>query len=114
MEDVIQKADDLAQALRAHDRYRKMRVAEQALENDEEAQNLTGEFQAAQALIAEKEKSGKPIEVEDKRRISELQQKVGASENLQAFLRAQADFYEMMNRVNQSIQTVLGGGDDEA
>jgi len=109
MEDVLQKADDLAQAIRASDRYQVMRSAEATFQADEEAQKLTEEFQAAQALVAQKEKDGKPIEVEDKRRLAEIQQKVGASENLQAFLRAQADFYEMMNRVNTSIQTVLGG-----
>ncbi len=113
MEDVIQKADDLAQAIRSSERFETMRTAQETLDKDEEAQNLIGEFQAAQALIAEKENADKPIEVEDKRRMSDLQQKVGSNENLQAFLRAQADFYEMMNRVNQSIQTVLGGDEGE-
>jgi len=113
MDDVIKKADDLAQAIRANARFETMRVAQEALEKDEEAQRLTEEFQAAQALISEKEKEGKPIEVDDKRRIADLQQMVGANENLQAFLRAQADFYEMMNRVNESIQTVLGGDEGE-
>ena len=50
--------------------------------------------------------------MEDKRRLKTLQERVGSSANLQKLLHAQADFYELMNRVNSTIQSVLGGGEE--
>jgi cell fate (sporulation/competence/biofilm development) regulator YlbF (YheA/YmcA/DUF963 family) len=108
MDDVLTKADELARAIRASDRYRTLRKVETELDGDEETEALTREFEEARNAIAEKERAGRPVEVEDKRRLAAVQERVGASANLQRLLRAQADFYEMMNRVNGTIQSVLG------
>ncbi len=112
MDDVLKKADDLARAIRLSDRYRTLRTVEAELDGDEETKTLTQEFEEAQRTVAEKEKAGKPVEVEDKRRLKTLQERVGSSANLQKLLHAQADFYELMNRVNSTIQSVLGGGEE--
>jgi uncharacterized tellurite resistance protein B-like protein len=56
-----------------------------------------------QATIAEKERSQEPVEVEEKRELERLHQAVVANETVKAFMRAQADYAELMKRMNDAI-----------
>jgi cell fate (sporulation/competence/biofilm development) regulator YlbF (YheA/YmcA/DUF963 family) len=109
MEDVLTRARELAEAIRGSERYRRLRALEEKVAGDEETQGLTRELEAARSRIAEKEKALRPVEVEEKRELARLQEQVRDCALLQELVAAQADFHEMMNRVNGTVRSVLEG-----
>ena len=73
------------------------------LEADKQAQEIVEDYQRQAQKIGELERGGKPIEPEDKHKLTELQQKVASNETLKSWMKAQADFSEMMSKVNKAI-----------
>ena len=88
------------------------------LDNDNQAQELVEGYQKQLQKIAELERAGKPIEPEDKHKLTDLQQKVASNETLKCWMKAQADFSELMGKVNKAIaepfQDALGGESNQA
>ncbi len=77
--------------------------ARQMVEADEQAIKLIEDYQRQMQKIAQLENSAKPIEPEDKHKLTELQQKVASNETLKCWMKAQADFSELMGKVNKAI-----------
>ena len=73
------------------------------LETDKQAQEIVEDYQRQVQKIGELERGGKPIEPEDKHKLTELQQKVASNETLKNWMKAQADFSELMGKVNKAI-----------
>ncbi len=73
------------------------------LETDKQAQEIVEDYQRQVQKIGELERGGKPIEPEDKHKLTELQQKVASNETLKSWMKAQADFSELMGKVNKAI-----------
>ena len=73
------------------------------VEADEQAIKLIEDYQRQMQKIAELEGSAKPIEPEDKHKLTELQQKMASNETLKSWMKAQADFSELMGKVNKAI-----------
>ena len=88
------------------------------LDNDNQAQELVEDYQKQLQKIAELERAGKPIEPEDKHKLTDLQQKVASNETLKCWMKAQADFSELMGKVNKAIaepfQDAPGGESNQA
>jgi len=108
MDRVISLAERLGKAIGETDRFNRLRQAEKLVQENADARKALDDLEAAQADIARKESEGKPIEPDEKRRVAELQASVHNNEALQTLARAQADYMEMMNRVNTTIRTQLG------
>ena len=107
MQDVMAKAELLGRAVANSDRFKALREAEAAIEADEEVKNFSMQLEEHAEKIRKLEESNSPIEPEDKRKFAELQEKVRSCEKLQNLARAQADYAEMMAKVNQRIQERL-------
>ncbi|MBM4019130.1 MAG: YlbF family regulator [Planctomycetes bacterium] len=108
-EEVLAQARQLGEAIRRHPRYVKLREADQRVRADKAATDaLTAYNQAAQE-IARKERSGQPVEVDDKRRLQRLRELVAANGSLKAFMAAQADFTELMRKMNETVYSAIGG-----
>lgn len=75
----------------------------QAVQDDETALTMLGDYQKQLEKIAELERDGKPIEPEDKHQLTSFQQKVASNENLKNWMKTQADFTELMSQVNKAI-----------
>ncbi len=75
----------------------------QTVEADKQANKLVEDYQQQMQKIAQLENSAKPIEPEDKHKLTELQQKVASNETLKCWMKAQADFSELMAKVNKAI-----------
>ena len=105
MKEILEAAGKLGEAIAASDRFkavdsvRKEIEADEALQADMKALNELGE------KIARLEKDVKPVEPEDKRRLREMQEKVTAHTKLRELAHAEADFAELMNRVNRAIHS---------
>jgi cell fate (sporulation/competence/biofilm development) regulator YlbF (YheA/YmcA/DUF963 family) len=104
MADVMELARKLGSALAGDARYGAMRAATEALQGDAEAKKLEEDYADAVQLIHQKTAQGTAIEPGEKKRELDLRNKIAANDKITTLLRAQADFQELMNSVNDAIQ----------
>jgi cell fate (sporulation/competence/biofilm development) regulator YlbF (YheA/YmcA/DUF963 family) len=107
VDEVLEIAEKLSQAIARSVRFRELRKAEAAAMKDSAALDLIRKRAEAAAAIAAKEKARQPIEPDEKRALAALEQQVRVSPVIAALSRAQADFQEMWNLVNQHLTAAL-------
>jgi len=103
MAELLSLANRLGDAIAAHPRVKAFVQAQAAVEKSDEAKKLLNTFEFAAARIHELEQQGQPIEPEDKRRMRDSEQALSRSAELQALMRAQADYIELMNEINTAM-----------
>ncbi len=108
MEDIVAHARELGKKIAAHPRCAQFMEAVRAVAQDKEAQQLLKDYQDHTRKIQELEAAGKPLEVADKRQLADSQALVAGNEKLKVMLRHQADYVEMMNRINGAIDEATG------
>ena len=109
MTDMIESAQQLGKAIAESDRFRAVADLRTKIDTDETLQAEMKALNELGAKIAKLEKEVQPVEPEDKRRLQELQQNVTGNALLQDLARVEADFAELMNRVNTAIHSQLTG-----
>jgi len=97
----------LGEAIAAHERCVRLREASRAFKADAEAQKLREEYDAVVTKVQEKLRKGLALEPEEKRAEGDLRARVAASATIQALLRAQADFQQLMHEVQATLQAAL-------
>ena len=107
MEQLLKLASNLGQQIRAHERYRALRDCEKQTMADPEAREIQDALEKQLVKIRQLEQSQQPIEVEDKRELQRLQERARSHPGLQQLLKTQADYFEMMNRINDAILAEL-------
>ncbi|MFH1732099.1 MAG: YlbF family regulator [Planctomycetota bacterium] len=107
MKDIIETAEKLGKQITASDRFKAVEAARNEIEGDDALQADMKALNEVSDRIAQLEKQVKPVEPDDKRRLRELQEKVTGHPKLQKLARAEADFAELMNRVNSAIHAEL-------
>ncbi|MEW6199075.1 MAG: YlbF family regulator [Planctomycetota bacterium] len=105
--DVLTKARELGAALAAHPRVRAHLDAQRAVRADATAQQILRDYQAQMDQIQQREASHQPIEVADKHKLRELEQRLAGNESLKNLMRTQADYVALMNQVNDAIDAPL-------
>jgi cell fate (sporulation/competence/biofilm development) regulator YlbF (YheA/YmcA/DUF963 family) len=115
MDEVLELATKLSNALARSQRFLTLREAEKAVMDDKETVEKVQARDELIAKLAEKERKVEPIEPEEKRELAGLDEFVKTHPGLATLSRAQADFQEMLNLVNQRITAALGtpGGEPE-
>ena len=108
MDDIIEKADGLGQAIAQSQAYKALISQRKNIEDDQELQDRMQRLHTASEAIAHKEQEGKPIEPEEKREVRDLQNGITQDPRMQQLARAEADFAELMNKVNEAIRKRLG------
>ena len=111
MDEVLRLAENLGDHIATHERYRAVRAAEQAVEADQEITEALQAFETQREKISRLEAERKPVEVADKHEMQRLAGIVHGSPKLQTLAKAQADYMELMNRINQTIRGRLGADD---
>lgn len=121
MEDLLERARQLGRAMRDHPRFEAYVEASEALHDDAAAAEVMKAYNEAASKLAEKERSGQPIEVEEKRELEKRREAVASNPTVKAFMQAQANYTELMRNVNDAIYSQLvppgqeaGGGGGEA
>ena len=104
MEEILELASKLGAAIANHNRYKSFKEAEEQLTKDSVAKEISEELEKQSKKINELEKNLKPVEVEDKRKLQQLKQKVASNQSIQKLLRAQTDYVELMAKVNERIK----------
>ena len=115
MEKLIELAERLGKMVAEHERTAKYKKAQQALKDDAEARQLVQEHQQQAEKIMNLEREQQPIEVDDKRKLSELEGKISTNAVLRELMRRQVDFVEMTRKLHEAIYgpSQLGAAEEE-
>lgn len=113
MQELLKKAEDLGRQLAAHPRFKALIAARDAVRDNQEAARLLRDYSSHADRIQELAAHNRPIEVADKQKLSSLEQAVASNAVLKRLMQAQADFTEMMNRINRAIFEKIAPADDE-
>ncbi len=103
MEDILALAEQLAAKIVANERTNTFREATIALEADAPARELQEEYTVAVEEIRGLEAAGRPVEPAAKRHIQALADRIRKSLVLQRFLKANVEFSQMMDAVQQTL-----------
>ncbi len=107
MDHVIELARRLGEQLSKHERTMELKAAQQAADADSQAGELVKSYQQQVDRIATLEKGQKPIEVTDKQKLRDLEEKISLNPALSNLTRRQVDFVEMMRKVKEAIDGEL-------
>jgi cell fate (sporulation/competence/biofilm development) regulator YlbF (YheA/YmcA/DUF963 family) len=113
-EEILSLARQLGTAISRHPRYAKLREADERVRGEKSATDALDAYNKAAEELSRKERSGRPIEVEDKRRLRSLQETVAANEAVKAFMVSQADYAELMRKMNDAIYQAISGEQEPA
>jgi len=103
LDEIIDQARELGRKIAAHPRTKDFLAAARAVAEDRQAQDLLKTYQEAVNKIRTLQSAGKPIEPEDKRKVADAERGVAGDEKLKAMMKHQADYMELMQRVNGAI-----------
>jgi cell fate (sporulation/competence/biofilm development) regulator YlbF (YheA/YmcA/DUF963 family) len=103
MDDIIADARALGKKIAAHTRTAKFFAAAKAVAEDKSAQEVLKAYQEQANKLREAEALGKPIEPEDKRKLMDCEAKLAGNDKLKEMMKHQADYLEMMHRINSAI-----------
>jgi len=112
MEEILEIASKLGAAIANHNRYKMFKGAEEQLKKDDEAKEISAELEKQSRKILELEKNLKPVEVEDKKKLQQLKERVASNQSIQKFLKFQTDYVELMTKVNKRIESALAPAND--
>ena len=108
MEQLLNLASRLGKLIAEHERFKKLRAAENAVNADAETRGLVEALEAQRNKIADLEAKLQPVEPEDKHELQRLTDAVHVNPKLQALAEAQADYFELMNKIDREIRSRLG------
>ena len=107
MEKLIEMAQKLGRCIAVHERTVLLKKAQKMVDGDPQAGKLVEEYQQQAEKIHQLEQEQKPIEVTDKHKLREIEQKISNNESLKEMTRRQVDFVDMMRKVKQAIDEQL-------
>jgi len=102
-DNIVTKAAELGKLIAASPAGAAMLKARRQLQKDEQAHKVLEAYQQQMQGIAQLEKDGKPVEPQDKHKLVELQQNMASQATLKTWMKAQADFSQLMRQVNQAL-----------
>ncbi len=100
---ILELAERLGKALSEAERVKTFKRLHVELASDRQALELARSLHEHEQAIARKQQENKPIEVADKHRLRDLREQVYANERLKALMAAEADYYELIQQVNDLI-----------
>ncbi|MCK4628050.1 MAG: YlbF family regulator [Sedimentisphaerales bacterium] len=107
MEQLIEMASNLGLRIAAHERTILLKEAQKAVNEDAEAGGLIKQYQQQAVKIGQLEQEQKPVEVADKQKLREIEQKISTNEKLKELTHRQVNFVEMMHKVKQTLDDKL-------
>ena len=112
MDDTVELSERLGRAIAGSPQAAKLRAARDALKAQKEVEQTLKDYQVQADKINALQQENKPVEVEDKHKLQELEDKLFGSEVFKEFTAAQVEYVDMMRKINQAIQKHLGETED--
>ena len=103
MDEIITDAEALGKKIAAHPTMTAFIAAVNAVKADGDAEALLKSYQEKSREIDTKASQGKPVEVDEKRELAELQGKVASNEKIKTMVRCETDYLDLMRRINAAI-----------
>ena len=107
-EAILTAAAELGKLIAEHPATQKYEDVLKRLEDDTAAQRLMTDLNRHRQTVAEKEAKGQPIEVDDKRKLTQLQQDVAVHPVLRELQMAQMDYVDLMRKVDRKMSETGG------
>ena len=103
MDEIIALAVELGRKINAHERCVAFTSAARDVASDRDAQQILRDYQEHADRLAQLQERQQPIEPKDKQRMAELEGRIAGHSKLKTLMRTQADYLELMNRVQSAI-----------
>ncbi|HUT57052.1 MAG TPA: YlbF family regulator [Phycisphaerae bacterium] len=113
MNEIIQIAERLGNAVAQSAQAASLRAARKAFDEQPDAEKLLADYQAQADKIAQLDSQAKPVEVEDKHKLQELHDKLVANELFKRLTAAQVEYVDLMRRVNNALRRALAETEGE-
>jgi len=114
MEKILKKANELGHLLNQHEIVLRFRSLAEKLESDEAAKEVLNELMECTQNFQEKEAKGETIEVEEKKQLSELQEKAKENSVVSEFLATQVYYVNLLTQINEAIANPKGDAPKES
>lgn len=101
--DILEQATKLGELLAGHDALKQLASATKAFEADINSQRAMTDYQRFAQSLQEKAQQGGAIEIEDKRKLEDLQQAVITNPLLANMQRAEMDYLDLLRKVDGAI-----------
>lgn len=102
-EEIMKDAKALGEKLASHEAVKKAKEALERFEKDKDAQQVMQQFSQTLQTLAQKEASGQPIEVSEKKQLQTLQASMAHNLTMQQFQIAQMDYEDLLRKVDQEV-----------
>jgi cell fate (sporulation/competence/biofilm development) regulator YlbF (YheA/YmcA/DUF963 family) len=106
-ENIIDLAGKLGESIAESPQAKALREAREQLNDNEGTKKLLGTAQEHMSKLAALEQAGKPIEVEDKQHMQQLQDQLVSDETFKKFNAAQVEYVDLMRKVNTVMREKL-------
>ena len=107
MDDITQLAQKLGAAIGQSAQAVNLRNARNQLDAQPEVKKLMEDLRRQSEKVAALEGQNKPVEVEDKHRLQEINDKLVANEVFKKHMAAQVEYVDLMRKVNVAIGKAL-------
>lgn len=104
MQDILDMAAKLGRAIADSPQARELAGAQKALDADEKLSKDLTDLRAQNARVAQLLREGKPVEVEDKHKVRELEARLAGSDVFKRYSKAQMEYSDLLRRVTQTVQ----------
>jgi cell fate (sporulation/competence/biofilm development) regulator YlbF (YheA/YmcA/DUF963 family) len=108
MEELLKKANELGLMIKGSDISIRFEEISKKLESDSEAKELLEEYIKTTQEFQEKTAGGGVIELEEKKKIQELSEKVSQNQLIKEFIATQTYFYNLMVQIQNTISDPKG------
>jgi cell fate (sporulation/competence/biofilm development) regulator YlbF (YheA/YmcA/DUF963 family) len=113
-QDILDQATKLGELIAEHDALKALDKATKAFEADVASQRAMADYQRFAQSLQQKAQSGGAIEVEDKRKLEDLQQAVITNPLLANMQRAEMDYLDLLRKVDGAIVGAGGSASGSA
>ncbi|NQU76599.1 MAG: YlbF family regulator [Planctomycetes bacterium] len=107
MNNIIHLADQLGKAIRESSQAKALQEAQKAITDKPELSQLIQDYEAQVNRIASLERDNKPIEVADKHKLADIQNKLVVSPTFKKLSEAQMEYVDLMRKVNETLRAQL-------
>ena len=107
MQAILALAQRLGKTVADSPQAKALREARDELNKHPDVSKLLDDFRAQTEKVAKLEHENKPIEVDDKHKMQDLQSKLVSDETFKKFTAAQVEYVDLMRQVNESLRKEL-------
>lgn len=114
MASIMEKAHDLANAIKDSDELTNMRETEAAMARDNSAQEILQEYSQVRQKIDQKQASGEELTDDETAAVEEVQKKMQSHPVISAYLEAQREVNDILQGVNFLLTKALSGDQEDS